>query len=437
MKKTICLWLGLVTSLATQLVIGGTLNLKLEPDRDYVLKGSRGEVVVKIDLGAAAARKHRERPALNIVAVLDRSGSMAGAKIEKARQAAMDLVDQLVPGDIFSLVTYSDHVEVLVPARSVDDKEELRSRISRIHASGSTALYAGVQAGAEQLKHHLSSKRINRIILLSDGLANVGPSSPRELRRLGQDLSEEGIAVTTIGLGDDYNEDLMAGLAEASDANYYYVKDTEKLPRIFAKELGELLSVAAREVRIQITCPDGVRPIGLIGRPEKFNGQSTVVQFSQFLPEQNRCLFLRCKTSDDRAALAMVKVNYTDELNGGTEEAISGEVRIRYTGDRELAEKSIRRTVVAEKELFASALAKDQAIADADSGKYQEASRKLSAQAAALDQQYDSAPAYLQQQIKSEAYNLRQQSEQLSRNQYSAGSRKSMQSESFNTRNSK
>ncbi len=437
MKTTICLWLGLVTSLATQLAIGGTLNLKLEPDRDYLLKGSPGEVVVKIDLGAAAARKHRERPALNIVAVLDRSGSMAGAKIEKARQAAMDLVDQLVPGDTFSLITYSDHVEVLVPARSVEDKEELRNRISRIHASGSTALYAGVRAGAEQLKHHLSSKRINRIILLSDGLANVGPSSPRELRRLGQNLSEEGIAVTTIGLGDDYNEDLMAGLAEASDANYYYVKDTEKLPQIFAKELGELLSVAAREVRIQITCPDGVRPIGLIGRPEQFRGQSTVVQFNQFLPEQDRCLFLRCKTSDGRTELVHVRVNYTDELNGGAEEAISGEVRIRYTEDRELAEKSIRPTVVAEKELFASALAKDEAIADADAGKYQEASRKLSAQAAALDQQYYNAPAYLQQQLKSEAYNLRQQSEQLSNNQYSAGSRKSMQSESFNTRNSK
>src|SRR5258708_39630130 len=99
---------------------------------------------------------------------------------------------------------------------------------------------------------------------IAEGLANVGPSSPRELRRLGQNLSEEGIAVTTIGLGDDYNEDLMAGLAEASDANYYYVKDTEKLPQIFAKEIGELLSVAAREVRIQITCPDGDRRIGLI-----------------------------------------------------------------------------------------------------------------------------------------------------------------------------
>ena len=91
------------------------------------------------------------------------------------------------------------------------------------------------------------------------------------MRRLGSDLSERGISVTTIGVGDDYNEDLMAGLAEASDANYYYVKDTEKLPEIFAKELGELLTVAARDVRIEIVCPDGVKPLGFIGRAEKFD----------------------------------------------------------------------------------------------------------------------------------------------------------------------
>jgi Ca-activated chloride channel family protein len=112
------------------------------------------------------------------------------------------------------------------------------------------------------------------------------------LRRLGGSLSERGISVTTIGVGEDYNEELMAGLAEASDANYYYVKDTEKLPEIFAKELGELLTIAARGVRIEIICPDSVRPIGFIGRSEKFEGQKAAVQLSQLTLAQNRFLFL-------------------------------------------------------------------------------------------------------------------------------------------------
>src|SRR5258708_38996923 len=116
---------------------------------------------------------------------------------------------------------------------------------------------------------------------IAEGCANFGPSTPIELRRLCQNLSEEGIAVTTIGVGDDYNEDLMAGLAEASDANYYYVKDTEKLPEIFAKELGEMLAVAARDVRIEIICPEGVKPLGFIGRNEKFDRQKAALNLTQ------------------------------------------------------------------------------------------------------------------------------------------------------------
>src|SRR5207244_1013777 len=84
-------------------------------------------------------------------------------------------------------------------------------------------------------------------------------------------------SVSTIGVGDDYNEDLMAGLAEASDANYYYVKDAEKLPEIFAKELGSLLTVAAREIRLEVTCPADVHPLGFIGRSEQFEGGPAVV----------------------------------------------------------------------------------------------------------------------------------------------------------------
>src|ERR1039458_6431140 len=111
MKKTIFA-LGLVTGLATNLVAGETLRLKLEPDRGFLLSGSPHEVVVKIDLTAAGHKKKLKRTPLNLAVVLDRSGSMTGAKIEKARQAAMGLVDQLAPGDLFSLITFSDRAEV-------------------------------------------------------------------------------------------------------------------------------------------------------------------------------------------------------------------------------------------------------------------------------------------------------------------------------------
>ena len=427
----------LAAGLAVDSSFGETLRLKLEPDHDCLLAGAPREVVVKIDLAGMDHKRRSRRVPLNLSVVLDRSGSMAGAKIEKARQAAMELLDHLAPGDIFSFVTYSDSAEVVFAAQEIESKEAIKRRIARVHAGGSTALYAGVKLGAEEVKKNLSSKRINRVILLSDGLANVGPSSTRELRQLGNSLSERGISVTTIGVGDDYNEDLMAGLAEASDANYYYVKDTEKLPEIFAKELGELTTIVARDVRIEIICPDGVRPLEFIGRPEKFEGQRGRVQMSHVTAGQDRYLFMRCIVQEGKSEVAKVNVSYLDEVNGGMSQSVKASAEIRFTRDHEVAEKSARADVVTQKELLVAAVAKDEALADADAGKYKQAAQKLKAQAASLAGQSQNASPEWQSQARQEIENLKRRSYELENNQYNSSTRKTLQNESWTYRNSK
>ncbi len=435
--------LGLTMVFTTNLFAGETLRLNLVPERGCFLRNSPEEVVIKIDLSAITGQKKTACTPLNLAVVLDRSGSMTGAKIEKAKQAAMQLVDHLRPDDVFSLVIFSDAARVIVPAQHVEDKDALKEKIENIEAQGSTALYAGVKMGADQMDEYLSSKRINRIILLSDGLANVGPSTPRELRRLGSQLAERGLSVTTIGVGDDYNEDLMAGLAEASDANYYYVKDTEKLPEIFAKELGEMLSVAVRDVRIEIVCPDGVKPLGFIGRSEKFENQRAMVTLSQFTPGQDRYLFLRCRINGDQPDVARVSVNYTDELQGGITETAAGTAKIDFTDDQKLYDGSLNRTVFAEKQLMLTAVAKDEAMAQADAGNYSEAAKILTVQNTALGSAYAAAPAGVQFQIRQETDNLNYFSNQLSGGGggggalYDSATRKTMQSQSYSVRNSK
>ena len=435
--KKIIVTLGLATACLANVFAGETLQLKLVSDREVVWKGAPQEVVVKIDLSAIAGKTKSRRTPLNLAVVLDKSGSMAGAKLEKTKQAAIQLVDRLAPNDIFSLIVFSDQARVLVSAQKVEDKNALKEKIESIRADGSTALYSGVKLGADQIEEYLSSKRINRVILLSDGLANIGPSSPRDLRRLGGQLSERGISVTTIGVGDDYNEDLMAALAEASDANYYYVKDTEKLPEIFAKELGEMLAVAARDVRIEIICPDGVRPLGFIGRAERFENQKASVSLSQFTTGQNRYLLLRCLVNGSKPEIARVKVNYTDELNGGTVEVADDVVKIRFTEDRDAADKSVNGAVVAQKEIMLTAVAKDAAMVEADAGNYKKAATILAAQNGALSRAYAAAPASVQIQIRAETNNLNTFGGQLENGQYNFGSRKAMQSQSYNSRNSK
>ena len=145
MKKTILLTIGLATAFTTNLFAGGTLNLQLVPERGYVVKNAPQEVVIKIDLSAINEPKKVRRTPLNLAVVLDRSGSMTGAKLEKTKQAAMQLVDRLAPNDIFSLVIFSDQARVLVSAQKVEDKDALKEKIEGIEADGSTALYAGVK----------------------------------------------------------------------------------------------------------------------------------------------------------------------------------------------------------------------------------------------------------------------------------------------------
>jgi Ca-activated chloride channel family protein len=235
----------------------------------------------------------------------------------------------------------------------------------------------------------------------------------------------------------------MASLAEASDANYYYVKDTEKLPEIFNRELGEMLNVVVRDVRIEITCPDGVKPLGFIGRTEKFEGQKALINLSQFTPGQDRYLFLRCLVNGDQSDVANVNVNYTDELDGGSVQSASGTARIQFTEDQKLSDNSLNGAVYAEKQLMLTAVAKDEAMTQADAGNYTEAAKILTAQNAALKTAYASAPAGVQGKIQAETNNLNYFSDQLSGGGGGFGgaaynsTRKAMQEQSYNMRNSK
>ena len=434
-------WCGIALAFGLSSAGAATLNLQLDPDRRLVAAGKDQEVVVKIDLDSDTGRKPNRLP-LNIAAVIDHSGSMAGAKIEKTKQAAMQLIDQLTPQDNLALIEFDDTVDVLFPSQHVVDREALKAQVERIEPGGSTALYAGVETGGKQLlKIDSRTERINRVILLSDGLANVGPSSTTALKGLGRSLSRQGVSVTTIGVGDDYNEDLMAGLAEASDANYYYVQDAEKLPEIFAKELGGLQTVTARNVRVVITCADGVEPIDLIGRPEKFVDRKTTVEFSPFASGQKRYLFLRCRVKTHDAVtqmdLASIKVTYRDEINGSQEVSTEQNVRIGVTTDEKEVASAINQTVAAERELQLNALAKDQAMSDADAGNYRNAAESLRANAQKLEAVAANAPMPVKQNLELKAQEQRARADEIDASGMSKSLRKTIQSESYNRKNGK
>jgi len=388
MKSTIifhALFAGALTLAATAFADSDLLDLRVSPERDQVFKSDNAEVIFDVNLEGRDSTSARHTP-INLALVLDHSGSMEGAKIEKARQAACIAVDQLQPSDIFSLVQFDDQVDVLIPAQPVEDRERLKEIVNGIVPGGSTALYAGVQEGAHQLAKYFDEKNVNRIILVSDGIANVGPSSPAELADMGRALREKGSSVTTVGLGDDYNEDVMASIAEASGANYYYVKDAEKLPGVFEKELGEVKNAVAQNLRVIIELPDGVEPIEIVGMPDvHFEGNKATVNLGSFYASQHRDLLVRCRVVSpgaDSAEIGRVHVAYTAPGDGKDRQA-DAVATVKFTNQQADADKSVDQSVATRVALAENSASRQRALELQDAGKYKDAADVLKAQASA------------------------------------------------------
>jgi len=434
MKKLVLVSLAAALAQAASASTAPDVTLRVTPERDYVYRLGPREVIVQVEVEARKSDDVRRAP-MNLAIVLDRSGSMEGAKLEKARQAAAMAVDKLGDDDIFSLVTYDDQTDLLIPPERVggrDHREELKARIHRIQAGGSTALHAGVVLGAKQVRRFFEKERVNRVILLSDGLANVGPSRTSDLSSLGRELRGDGISVSTIGLGDDYNEDLMTALAEASNANYYYVKDAEKLPGIFSQELGSARSLLARSIVIRIETPDGVRLKEIIGRPEiECHDRVVEIKMPELFGSEKRRFLVRCvadEKSKDALEAAAVSLNYAT-ISGGAAPAQRLAAKVAFTDDEKKADSSIKDEVAKENSIVQNRLAKERAVKLADEGKTKDAVAVLRSQA----MQNSAAPATQQVPgIREENQKLEDAAKELdSQGRLEKRSRKAIQFENY------
>lgn len=217
---------------------------------------------IELDLVVTIAPPHLEttiqRPALNLGLVLDRSGSMSGTKLRYAKQAACYAVEQLLPSDRVSVTIFDDEVETLVPSTLASDKATILACINTIRAGRSTALHAGWLQGAAQVSEHLDSDRLNRVLLLSDGLANVGERSPETIGEHVSGLATRKVSTSTLGLGNDYDEDLLATMSTRGDGNFYHVESPQQLPDIFASELQGLMATFGRAVSLGVRSQAGV-----------------------------------------------------------------------------------------------------------------------------------------------------------------------------------
>jgi Ca-activated chloride channel family protein len=219
---------------------------------DHALLAVDGEhdVHAMLELSAPEAPGDSERAPLRLALVLDRSGSMAGAKLEVAKRCAAWLVGRLHGSDELALVAYDDEVRLLAPLGQVT-RPELRAALAGVGPGGQTNLSGGWLKGLEELRR-APAKVPRKIVLLTDGLANVGITDAGQLAGLAEGAYRDGIGTTTIGFGEGFDEDLLTQMAGAGGGNAHYAPTPDAAPGIFAQELEGLTSLVAQNVSVEL-----------------------------------------------------------------------------------------------------------------------------------------------------------------------------------------
>jgi Ca-activated chloride channel family protein len=199
---------------------------------------------------AEVAQKPRRR--LNLALAIDRSGSMAGSALSHALKAAVAVIDALEADDLISVVVYDDEINTIIEPQHPTNKEDLKKKIRAVRAGGLTNLSGGWLKACEHVKKNLDPQRLNRVMLLTDGHANVGISDTKVLIKTATQKTEEGIVTTTLGFGNGFNEDLLIGMARAASGNFYFIQSTDEAAQVFTFELESLKSVVAQNLMVTL-----------------------------------------------------------------------------------------------------------------------------------------------------------------------------------------
>lgn len=352
--------------------------------QDKVLQGSEGTVGLNLTLKAkeATAMDDGQPRDVDLVIVLDRSGSMKGRKINDARRAVLELLSNLSPRDRFALVTYSDGVHIASGLSKVtdDNRLHLESAIRSVRVGGGTNLGAGLQAGIDLLTapdHHPNPAKI---ILISDGLANKGITDVRALAAMADGAVENEFAVSTVGVGTEFNEHLMTAIADRGTGSYYYLENPAAFAEIFQKESYNTRAAVVTGVKIQIPSHGEITLADAAGYPITIQDNQMVFYPGNLRSGQTRKLFLtlRVPTNSKKTfVLDEILISY-QHRNRFNEISFDKSFRIACVDDPKKAYSSIDKTSWSEKVLKEDFnRLKQDVAADIKSGKKQRALKKI------------------------------------------------------------
>lgn len=332
---------------------GAPLTLEVIPGNRYALATAPSRERALVQVSASGMFAGRRLP-LNLSLVIDRSGSMEGEPLDYVKRACAHVVDLLEPSDILSVITFEDRADVVMPARRVVNKQLIKEHLNRITPGNTTNLFDGIMAGASQVASVPSDAYVKRMLVLTDGEPTAGTKDFSSIVGCVAEQKSRGISLTALGFGPDYNEELMAGMARRSGGNYYYISRPELIPEVFRKELDNLLTITAKNLRLRLGLSRWTQVRQVYGYQPAFGNRTAEVM----LPDLERGAALSTLVEFElgpRPAgsyrVARAELYFDDCVSGQMASGLQQDVVFEFVGDRALVASGANPVVQRELEI--------------------------------------------------------------------------------------
>ena len=275
-------------------------ELTARTDRSLIRAAGRSVRHVAVTLVAPVSDRDKKRPPVDVAFVLDRSGSMAGEKIELARDAILQGIAMLQPADRFAVIAYDTVIDVVMPLTPAhrEARENAERQLRQIGSRGGTNLGGGWLSGCQQVAEAIGRSNGARCLLMSDGQANVGITAPGDLERHARELQQRGVVTSTFGVGADFDEQLMSGMARAGGGHGYFIQHARQIGDLLTSELAESLEVVARGASLSIHAPQAAMVEVLTDFDARQEGETTTVRLGNLVSGQSITIVLKVTLPD-------------------------------------------------------------------------------------------------------------------------------------------
>ena len=321
-------------ALAASLLFAETpIMWNVNPHQSTIKKDTIQDIYILVNFEVPESAKQKKRNPVNISLVIDRSGSMGeDNKMQHAIGASQYLVNHLNDKDVLSVIEYDNKVTILQKQEATWNNAILANKLGALSPRGGTNLSGGMLAGFAEVETHKHLEYINRVILLSDGNANQGIRQPHKIYAAVRNAKKNSTSISTIGMGIDYNEDLMQGIAEHGGGRYYYVESTSQMKRIFQEELSRIFTTAAKDVSLEIQTLAGATQANILGQNAKIVKSISTLEIEDFYSGENRSFIIKVKANGLNSDIAQIKLKYTNPNDKKTH-VLTSTIKVKLSQD--------------------------------------------------------------------------------------------------------